>query len=244
MAIWYLWLFAFGIYNFEGENMKKILIAEDDIDIGNMLCELLTQGGYAPHVAYSGSEALLCLTHQPYDLVLLDLMLPGRTGMQVLEELRTKSQIPVIVLTAVSDKESVIRLLGAGADDYLSKPFDNGELLARIEVQLRKKMNSAAQNQLVFKDILLDLEMFDASIDGVRTGLSKTEFAILKLLMSHPKKVFTKNNLYESVWGGEFLGDDNTVNVHISKIRTKLSALQPGTEYIKTVWGIGFKMQE
>lgn len=224
--------------------MKKILVAEDDADISNMLCELLTQSGYLPTAAYSGSEAVLCFTHQSYDLVLLDLMLPGKTGMEVLEELRIKSRVPVMVLTAVSDKQSIVRLLGAGADDYLSKPFDNDELIARIEVQLRKKTSALESNKLVFKDIILDLDLFDAGINGRWAGLSRTEFAILKLLMSHPKKVFTKNNLYESVWGGEFLGDDNTVNVHISKIRSKLSALSSDKDYIMTVWGIGFKMQE
>lgn len=142
-------------------------------------------------------------------------MLPGKTGIQVLEELRVKSTVPVIVLTAVSDKQSIVRLLGAGADDYLSKPFDNGELVARIEVQLRKKVNAAEPNQLIFKDIILDLDMFDAVINGRWAGLSRTEFSILRLLMSQPKKVFTYNNLYESIWGGEFLGDDNTINVHL-----------------------------
>ena len=223
--------------------MKKILVAEDDIDISNMLCTLLAQSGYLPCAAYSGSEALLSLASQSCDLVLLDLMLPGKSGLQVLEEVRIKSQVPVIVLTAVTDKESVVRLLKAGADDYLSKPFDHGELLARLEVQLRKQASTGPQSRLVFKEIVLDLEAFDAGINGGWAGLSKTEFSILRLLMSHPKKVFTKNNLYESVWGGQFLGDDNTVNVHISKIRAKLSALNPGAEYISTVWGIGFKMQ-
>ncbi len=224
--------------------MKKILVVEDDQDISNMLCELLTQNRYLPTAAYSGSEAVLCFTHQAYDLVLLDLMLPGKTGMQVLEELRARSTVPVMVLTAVSDKQSIVRLLGAGADDYLSKPFDNSELVARIEVQLRKKVSNTESNQLVFKDIILDVDMFDAGINGRWAGLSRTEFAILRLLMSQPKKVFTKNNLYESVWGGEFLGDDNTINVHISKVRTKLSALRPDGDYILTVWGIGFKMQD
>jgi DNA-binding response OmpR family regulator len=224
--------------------MKKILIAEDDVDISNMLCELLRKNGYSPTSAFSGSEAVLRFSHENFDLVLLDLMLPGKTGHEVLEELRKMSEVPVIVLTAISDKISTISLLKSGADDYLQKPFDNGELLARIEVQLRKNTSRNEKSEFAFKDLTLNLETFDAYISGNAAGLSKTEFAVLKLLMSHPKKVFAKNNLYESVWGGEFLGDDNTINVHISKLRNKLAELNPDTEYIQTVWGIGFRMRE
>ncbi|MCL2322483.1 MAG: response regulator transcription factor [Oscillospiraceae bacterium] len=222
--------------------MKKILIVEDDIDISNLIVELIKQNHYEFTAAYSGSEALLCFKASNYDLVLLDLMLPGKTGFEVLTELRKSSQIPVIVLTAVTDKESVVKLLTKGADDYIEKPFDNDELMARIQVQFRK--NTIVESSTVFRDIILDETIYDAVLDGKRVELSKTEYSILKLLMSAPKRVFTKNNIYESVWGGEFLGDDNTVNVHISKIRTKLSRIKPNTEYIQTVWGIGFKMKD
>ena len=225
--------------------MKKILIVEDDVHISTMLCELLQRNNYSPVSAYSGTEALLLLSQESYSLILLDLMLPGKTGQQVLEEIRSSSTVPVIVLTARTDKETTVELLRAGADDYLAKPFDNNELLARVDVQLRRtKPQETATNSLRFKDITLDLDGFDAIINGQKTGLSKREFEILRLLMTYPKKVFSKNNLYESVWGGEFLGDDNTINVHISKLRTKLGAISPDTEYIQTVWGIGFKMAE
>ncbi|MCL2367813.1 MAG: response regulator transcription factor [Oscillospiraceae bacterium] len=225
--------------------MEKILVIEDDIHINEMLFELLKQNGYAPVTAYSGTEALLLLPQGGFSLILLDLMLPGKTGEEVLAELRTSLSTPVIVLTAQTDKETTTQLLRSGADDYIAKPFDNNELLARIDVQLRrvapKKLEAA---QLRHKDIALDLDAFDAFVGGEKAGLSKREFEILRLMISHPHKVFTKNNLYESVWGGEFLGDDNTINVHISKLRGKLHAISPDTEYIKTVWGIGFKMSE
>ncbi|MCL2569434.1 MAG: response regulator transcription factor [Oscillospiraceae bacterium] len=225
--------------------MDKILVIEDDIYISEMLCALLKQSGYAPVAAYSGTEALLLLPQGGFSLVLLDLMLPGKPGEEVLAEIRARLSLPVIVLTARTDKETTTQLLRSGADDYLAKPFDNDELLARIDVQLRRttpqKTNKA---QLCHKGITLDPDSFDAFIGGERAGLSKREFEILQLMMSHPNKVFTKNNLYESVWGGEFLGDDNTINVHISKLRGKLSAISPDTEYIQTVWGIGFKMSE
>jgi len=225
--------------------MVKVLIVEDDIHISEMLYELLRQNKYVPTAAYSGTEALLLLPQGGFSLVLLDLMLPGKTGEQVLEEIRRASAIPVIVLTARTDKETTIKLLQSGADDYIAKPFDNNELLARIDIQLRHAIHQKPETaQIVFKDITLDIDGYDAVIGGEKAGLSKREFEILRLMMTYPGKVFTKNNLYESVWGGEFLGDDNTVNVHISKLRAKLNALSPGVEYILTVWGIGFKMNE
>jgi len=226
-----------------GINMEKILIVEDDIFISEMLCELLTRNGYTPTAAYSGTEAMLCLSQGGFSLMLLDLMLPGKTGEEVLQETRAANNLPIIVLTAKADKETTVKLLRLGADDYLAKPFDNDELLARIDVQLRRGAASASDT-LHFKDIALDLSGYDAEISGKKVGLSKREFEILRLMMSHPKKVFSKNNLFESVWGGEFLGDDNTINVHISNLRTKLHATQPNQEYIQTVWGIGYKMKE
>ena len=227
--------------------MNTILVAEDDIFINELLCELLTLNGYTPKPAFSGTEALLCLQLGGISLIILDLMLPGKTGDEVLQEIRANSVIPIIVLTAMADKETTVRLLRLGADDYLTKPFDNNELLARIDVQLRRAAavsasNSSEGSKLKFKNIILDLEGYDADIYNTKVGLSKREFEILRLMMSSPQKVFSKNNLYESVWGDTFMGDDNIINVHISKLRAKLNAIQPGTEYIKTVWGIGFKM--
>ena len=224
--------------------MHKILVVEDDIDINSMLCDLLQQNGYEPTAAYSGTEAVLNFKLGTYDLVLLDLMLPGKPGDAVLSDIRAVSEVPLIAVTAVTDKESTVSLLKSGADDYIPKPFDNDELLARIEVQLRRKQSGLIQDNIIFKDIVLNLDEYDASINNKAASLSKREFEILKLLMSHPKKVFTKNNLYESVWQDEFMGDDNTINVHISKIRAKLAKLNSGEEYIQTVWGIGFKMHE
>ena len=221
--------------------MKKILIAEDDGDINNMLRDLLTQNGYAVTAAYSGTEAVMRFANEKFDLVLLDLMLPGKSGIDALSEIKTAGSVPVVALTAVSGKDSVVSLLKSGANDYITKPFDNAELLARIEVQFRNNAVSA-QNLIIFKDITLDLERYDGFINGEPLHLSKREFEILALFMQNPKKVFTKNNLYESVWQDEFMGDDNTINVHISRIRLKIAKIKPDDEYIQTVWGIGFKM--
>jgi DNA-binding response OmpR family regulator len=221
----------------------QILVVEDDVHISGLLCELLTRGGYVPTPAFSGTEAELRLSQASFALVLLDLMLPGKTGLDVLRGLREHSDTPVITLTAVSGKESTVALLKAGADDYVTKPFDNAELLARIEACLRRQaISTTPSSALTYKDIVIDDDLFDAVIRSERAELSKREFDILKLLMSHPNKVFTKDNIYASVWGEEFFGDDNTINVHISKLRAKLARLNPNEEYVQTVWGIGFKM--
>jgi DNA-binding response OmpR family regulator len=239
--------------------VARILTVEDDPDISAMLGALLAGKGYEPHAAYSGSEAVMLLEREHFDLVLLDLMLPGRGGLEVLAEMRAAGRdVPVIVLTAVTGKDSVVGLLSAGANDYLTKPFDNAELLARIQVQLRAGAGTGAGEAqgnvrnpfgspgvpglLRHKNLVLDTEAFDVLVDGRSAGLSKTEYGILKLLMSNPRKVFTKDSIYEAVWGGRFIGDDNTVNVHISKLRAKLATAGPATDYITTVWGIGFKM--
>ena len=224
--------------------MPHILIAEDDQHISQMLATLLAGEGYQTTAAFSGTEALFALAQGDFDLIILDLMLPGKTGEEVLGEIRQKT--PVIVLTARTDKETTVNLLRLGAEDYIAKPFDVNELLARVEVQLRRRQATIPVNAVAaktHKGLTLDENIFDAKNPaGEGAGLSKREYEILQLLISHPSKVFTKENIYSSVWGGEFLGDDNTINVHMSKLRGKLGAILPGEEMIKTVWGIGFKM--
>jgi two-component system, OmpR family, response regulator len=239
-----------GINNFRSEHMKNqvlILVIEDDYDINNMISDLLKQNGYAIKSAFSGTEALLAFNER-IDLVLLDLMLPGLSGEMVLKEIRKHSQIPVIGLSAKSDKASTINLLKSGADDYMIKPFNNDELLARIEAQLRRYnrslMNHHLNKQVSFKDITLSLETYSVLVGHTEINLTKREFLILELMMRNPKKVYTKANLYEQVWNDEFFGDENTINVHISNIRSKLAKVNPSEEYIQTVWGIGFKMTE
>jgi len=177
------------------------------------------------------------------NLVLLDLMLPGVTGDAVLATIREKNQTPIIVLTAVADKEKTVELLKLGANDYVVKPFNNDELLARIDIWLRHK-NAESVTKLTFRDIVLDVEKIKAYVANSEIQLSKREFGILECMMRNPKKVFTKNNLYETVWQEHFMGDDNTINVHISNLRNKLAKINPDVDYIKTVWGIGFKMSD
>lgn len=223
-----------------------ILVVEDDQDINRLLCRILTDGGYDVRPAFSGSEAVLWAEQYDYDLVLLDLMLPGVTGEEFIARMRKKRTMPIIVLSAKAGLESRVNVLRLGADDFIPKPFDNDEVLARVEAQLRryKQFSSADGNTvLTHGDLKLDREGVSVTIGDEPVALTAREFEILKLLMEHPKKVFTRAQLYEQVWGGEYFGDDNTVNVHISNLRAKLAKLSPA-EYIKTVWGIGFKLSE
>lgn len=224
-----------------------ILVVEDDQDINHLLCKILTDGGYRCRSAYSGSEGLLWAERYEYDLVLLDLMMPGMTGEDLITQLRRQRTMPILVLsakTAIQDRVNVLRL---GADDFIPKPFDNTEVLARVEAQLRRSRRFSAPVQsgsiLRLGVLMLDRDAHCVSVDGQDVALTAREFEILALMMAHPKKVFTRAQIYEQVWGEEYFGDDNTVNVHVSNLRAKLGKLGGG-EHIKTVWGIGFKMEE
>lgn len=224
--------------------MRKtsILLVEDDSDISNMLCDLLTQNGYAVGQAYSGTEAVLLMEKNAYDLVLLDLMLPGIPGEEVLARIRHSSDVPVIAVSAKDDTRTKILVLKSGADDYVTKPFHTDELLARIEALLRRNNARPVGRVFRFKDITLNPSTFEVKVGEQPVILTKREYLILELLMSNPNKVFTKNNIFESVWNEPFLGEDNAVNVHISNIRQKLAKINADQPYIQTVWGIGFKM--
>lgn len=222
--------------------MVKILIVEDDNDINNMISDLLRLNQIESISAYSGTEALLLLDDN-IDLVLLDLMLPGLSGHEVIREIKKKKDLPVIILTAVSKMDTKLDLFALGADDYLIKPFDNNELLARIKIQLKHKQVMFTSSLITYKDIILDENKYEISCNNVKLGLSKIEFKLLRILLENPTRVFTKDILFEMVWNHEDSADDNTLNVHISKIRSKLKNANPKQEYIETVWGIGYKMK-
>ena len=226
----------------------SILVVEDDRDISRLLCTILTKNGYTVTAAYSGSEAEMRLSmNTPYDLILLDLMLPGLTGEDLLAAIRRDKIMPVIVISAKGQQDK-LHVLGLGADDFISKPFDIEEVLARVEAQLRRYKRftppAGQEPRLRYKQLVLDTEGASVTVRGIPISLTARELAILSLLMAHPNKVFTRANLFESVWQDAFMGDDNTINVHISNLRAKIARADPDNEYIKTVWGIGFKMQE
>jgi len=218
----------------------KVLIVEDDATINNLLKDILLSTEFTPVQAFSGTEAGMVLEMQQISLVILDLMLPGLTGEELLPLIKSKGNIPVLILSAQNSPHKKAALLRSGADDYLEKPFDDEELLARIEVLLRRMRSIPVEKFLRYKDIVLDQEARTVRKAESWLVLTAREFDILELLMSNPRKVFTKSNLYHSIWKDEFLGDDNTVNVHISNLRSKLGE----GDYIQTVWGIGFKLND
>jgi DNA-binding response OmpR family regulator len=219
---------------------KKILIIDDDIHIGNMLEETLTKEGYAVSRAYSGTEAVLVLSKMKPDLILLDLMLPGLSGEELLPQIKG---IPVIVVSAKVDIDNKVDVLLGGAADYVTKPFDIKELLARIAVQFRKISGSGQISTLTFADIVLDTDTHIVTIADHEIRLTRTEFAILKLLMQTPSQVITKSHLLDSM--GEDTPDctESSLKTHISHLRGKLRAAGE-KDYIESVWGIGFKVKE
>ena len=219
--------------------MKTILIVDDDVCIGDMLQEVLVKEGYRAARAYSGTEALLYLSGNRPDLILLDLMLPGLSGEELLPLIEG---IPVIVVSARSETADKVDLLLSGANDYITKPFDTDELLARIAVQLRRPA-AGTSSLLAFNGIRLDTASRTAEVDGQPVRLTKTEYAILKLLMQNPSQVITKSVMLDRI--SEDTPDcvESSLKVHVSNLRKKLKDVN-GKDYIEAVWGIGFKMNE
>lgn len=226
--------------------MIQLLLVEDDASIHQLLVDTLTsQSLYSITSAYSGTEAWLQLQHQTFDCILLDLMLPGMTGEQLLENIQSIHQGGCIVLSAKSDLEDKVHLLQLGADDYLTKPFHPQELLARLESVLRrygKHRPQSTPTTLTFQQLTLNLEEMTATFNDQALHLTTTEFELLKHLMQEPRKVFTREKLYQRIWGEDAFIEDNAINVHISNIRKKIAQHTADT-YIETVWGIGFKLK-
>lgn len=223
--------------------MKKILIIEDDTEINDMLHVLLQQNEYQTICAFSGTEGLL-VHNKDISLILLDLMLPGRSGEDIIRELKHKHNVPIIVTSAIHDVSKKVDLFSLGADDYVTKPFHNEELLARIGARLRTNTNVDTGDTLTHKDIVLNKSDFSVVCNGKSIELSKHEFALLALLMEKPDRTCTKSLIYDTVWDYENSADDNTLNVHISKLRKKLKECNPDAEYIETVWGIGYRLKK
>lgn len=222
--------------------MSRLLIIEDDVNINEMLQEVFGKKGYEVVSAYSGTEGILRIEKETYQMVILDLMLPGMDGQQVLKNIREKSNVPVIVLSAKDELDTKVDLLMSGASDYMTKPFELKELEARVLVQLR---NAAGKNEvfLEYRDLRIDREGKKVILCGKPLSLTAQEYRILELLLKHPQKVFTKNEIYEYAWEEYYMGEDKTINVHISNIRQKMKKITQ-EEYIETVWGMGFKLAE
>jgi DNA-binding response OmpR family regulator len=219
--------------------MKNILVIDDDLYIGNMLEETLTNEGYSVSRAYSGTEAVLVLDKVKPDLVLLDLMLPGLSGEEVLPRIKG---IPVIVVSAKVDIDNKVDLLLGGAADYVTKPFEIKELLARIAIQLRNSSNTSVRTELKFEDIVLDIDTHTVKVSDKDIKLTRTEYAILKLLMQSPSQVVTKSQLLDNISLDTPDCTESSLKTHISHLRGKLREVG-NKEYIEAVWGIGFKMK-
>ncbi|URZ01496.1 response regulator transcription factor [Clostridium felsineum] len=229
------------------EQNINVIVVEDDNDINNMLKTMLEKKDYNVVQAYSGTEALLHIKAKEFQLMLLDLMLPGMNGEELLKKVKEISAIPIIVISAKLSKDTKIKVLEMGADDYITKPFDIEETYARIYSNLRRYMKFERDNilskNIAFKDILLAREAKDVSVSGHKIILTNREFKILEVLLLNQKKIFSKANLFESVWEDDYMGDDNTLNVHISNLRNKLLKANPEEEYIETIWGMGYKLK-
>ena len=229
--------------------MARILIIEDNNEIQEILKTLLSEE-HEVIQAFSGTEGMIRFEQGNIDLILLDIMLPGKNGDQVLKAIRQASSVPVIMLTALSDKKLISQYLLDGANDYIVKPFDLDEVFARVTVQLRQnsdKQSAEIENpdKLIqqLKNIQFDADSFEIKNSQETIRLAKKECLILQTLLGHPKKIFTKEELYELVWEDTYLPGDNTLNTHLSNLRKKLSQLDPEQEYIETIWGVGVRLK-
>ncbi len=220
--------------------MKRILIIEDDISIHECLEELLRNNGYDTCNAYSGTEALLLLEKEKYDLILLDLMLPGMNGEQIIEKIK---DTPIIVLSAKISSDDKVNCLLSGANDYITKPFNSNELLARVEVQLRSKNNSSTSETLKYKDLELLNDNHTLLIKDEKVSLTRTEYAILKHLLLNKKQVITKNKLLDLISVDTEDCSEFSLRVHVSNLRKKIRDYTED-EYIESIWGIGFKISD
>ena len=239
---------------------SKILIVEDDDLINNMIREAMENSGYSCIQAFSGTEGVLLAKTENIDLVILDLMLPGKNGEEVIKEIIDIKNIPVIIVSAKDGIDSKVELLRSGADDYITKPFDIKELEVRVEVRLRRYRELLSNDEIksiengsadtiensqsfIYKEIELNTDLYYVKVNGQLLDLTKHEFRILELLIKNPDRAFSKQAIYDYAWDDMYLGEDKTINVHVSNIRKKIKELSD-IEYIETVWGIGFKLKK
>lgn len=235
--------------------MSRILVIEDDKEINNLVCEYMASAGYEMLSATNGLSGLSMLEkNDDIDLCLLDLMLPMKSGDRVIQSLREFSDVPVIILSAKDTIQAKIDLFRLGADDYLTKPFDLDELLVRVEAVIRRGVKNNGHTQggaghtqgksvYTYKNIIMDDKAGQVTVRGNRLELTAKEYAILKLLITNPNKLFSKANLFESVWDETYYPEDNSLKVHMSNLRNKIKKYDD-QEYIETVWGMGYKLSE
>lgn len=225
--------------------MAKILVVEDNKEINKLVTDFLVSNGYEVMSQFDGLKATDAVKNEGIDLAILDLMLPYKNGDMVLSDIRKISNIPVIIVSAKETTQNKIDLLRLGADDYMTKPFDLEEVLARIESNLRRASFSQNRgNTLEYNGLTIDENNNVASLDGTELSLTAKEFSILLMLLKYPDKVFSKANLFESIWQEEYIAEDNSLNVHVSNLRAKLKNISPEKDFIDTVWGIGYRLHK
>ncbi|GIP60700.1 response regulator transcription factor [Paenibacillus woosongensis] len=229
---------------------QNILLVEDDGSISEMVINCLSKEGFSITLARDGEEALRLFGEQSYALVLLDLMLPYLNGMDFLKKIREHSRVPVLIVSAKDSEVDKALGLGFGADDYIAKPFSLIELTARVKAAIRRATEysdaggsaSHSPKIITVKDMTMDIDNIRLTKHGREIHLTAKEWSILKLLFTYPRKIFTKEQIYRSVWGDEYYGDENMINVHISRLRDKIEDHPSSPQYIKTIWGIGYKL--
>ena len=221
--------------------MQKILVVEDDFDIQEILLNFLQEAGYDVTVANDGVEALSVFTDNKFDLILLDIMLPKIDGFGVCELIRKQSQIPIIMLTALSGEEQQIRGLDLQVDDYITKPFSMPVLVRKIAAVLRRSnhQNDDKHCMISYQNLVLDLDSYTAVIDGNAYELTQREFEVLRELLTHQGRVLTRQNLLNKLWKYDFYGDERVVDTHIKNLRKKL-----GINFIRTIRGVGYKIDK
>lgn len=227
--------------------MKRILIIEDDPAIAHLIRDYLEAYSFEAAIEHDGAEGLKRALLGGFDLIILDLMLPGKDGFEICRELRVQMEIPILMVTARQEEIDVIRGLGLGADDYITKPFSPSTLVARVRAHLeryqRVKGKPDAPKALQIRGLRLLLESRQVYVSEREVQLTAKEFDLLYLMASNPNRVFPREELFERVWGMESLGDSSTVTVHIKNLREKIEADPSKPQYIETVWGVGYRMR-
>ncbi|MDP1509702.1 response regulator transcription factor [Paenibacillus sp. CMAA1739] len=231
---------------------QHILLIEDDLSIAEMLLKALTKEGYNLTTAYDGEEGLIAFERHTYDLILVDLMMPKVDGMEVIRQIRTRSAVPILIMSAKDSDVDKALGLGFGADDYVAKPFSMLEMTARIQSAIRRSTTYARLQQqeeqpqaqvLTYGNLRIDFDHFTVTRDENEIQLTAKESDILKLFASNPNRVFTKAQLYGFIWKDDYMGDENVINVHIRRLREKIEEDPSHPVHIKTLWGIGYKWE-
>ena len=229
--------------------MQRILLIEDDKGISDMVAEYLLNEEFTVEQAFDGDSALRYFKEDTFDLVLLDIMIPYLDGMQVMKEIRRNSVVPILIISARDSESDKAMGLGFGADDYITKPFSLVELTARIKANLRRTTRYSQPQEdpdtkIRYKELMIDTQGYEVYGDGKRIALTGKEFEILCLLAGHPQRIYTKEQIYSAVWKEPYYGEEHVINVHVNRLRGKLGEALPGRQYIRTVWGIGYRMEE